>query len=175
MLYSIRVAMHDGTLSKMSGTCEADKTFVGGQAKNMHKLARATRIKGRDAVGKAIVQGVLQRGDRVIVGVVDNTKRKTLMPNIRSVVEKGSTVYSDALKSYEGLASDYVHETVDHAREYVRGDVYTNGMENFWSLLKEESTGRTSALCRGSRSGTSMSRSSDSTSGRSRTVSGSMK
>ncbi len=136
MLHRIRLAMQEGTLLKMSGTCEADETFVGGKAKNMHKFARATRIKGRGAVGKAIVQGVLQRGGRVIAGVVGNTKRKTLMPNIRSVVEKGSKVYSDALKSYEGLSSDYVHETVDHAREYVRGDVHTNGMENFWSLLK---------------------------------------
>ena len=136
MLHRIRLAMQDGSLLKMTGTCEADETFVGAKAKNMHKFARATRIKGRGAVGKAIVQGVLQRGGRVIAGVVGNTKRKTLMPNIRSVVAKGSTVYSDALKSYEGLSSDYIHETVDHAREYVRGDVHTNGMENFWSLLK---------------------------------------
>ena len=136
MLHRIRLAMQDGTLMKMSGTCEADETFYGGLAKNMHKSERAKRIKGRGAVGKTIVQGILQRGGRVVADVVNNTKRKTLQPNIRSVVEAGSTVYTDALKSYDGLQGDYVHETVDHAREYVRGEVHTNGMENFWSLLK---------------------------------------
>ena len=136
MLHRIRLAMQEGSLLKMSGTCEADETFVGGKAKNMHKAEREKRINGRGAVGKTIIQGILKRGGRVVADVVNNTKRKTLQPNIRSVVETGSTVYSDALKSYEGLSSDYIHETVDHAREYVRGDVHTNGMENFWSLLK---------------------------------------
>ncbi len=136
MLHRIRLAMQEGTLLKMSGTCEADETFVGGKSKNMHRFQREKRIKGRGAVGKTIVQGILNRGGRVVADVVNNTKRKTLQPNIRSVVEAGSTVYTDALKSYEGLQSDYIHETVDHAREYVRGDVHTNGMENVWSLLK---------------------------------------
>ncbi len=136
MLHRIRLAMQEGTLMKMSGKCETDETFVGGKAKNMHKFPRERKIKGRGAVGKTIVQGILNRGGRVVADVVNNTKRKTLQPNVRSMVEPGSTVYSDALKSYEGLSSDYIHETVDHAREYVRGDVHTNGMENFWSLLK---------------------------------------
>ena len=136
MLHRIRLAMQDGTFTKMSGTIEADETFVGGKAKNMHKAARERKIKGRGAVGKTIVQGVLERGGKVIAGVVGNTKRKTLQPNIREVVEAGSTVYTDALKSYEGLEDAYLHDTVDHAIEYVRGDVHTNGMENFWSLLK---------------------------------------
>lgn len=122
MLHRIRLAMQDGSLlKKISGTCEADETFVGGKAKNMHKAERAKRIKGRGAVGKTIVQGILKRGGRVIADVVENAKRKTLVPNIQSVVEKGSTIYSDALKSYESLSSEYIHETVDHAREYVRG------------------------------------------------------
>ncbi|MEX0704851.1 MAG: IS1595 family transposase [Planctomycetales bacterium] len=136
MLHRIRLAMQDGSFTKMEGTVEADETFVGGKAKNMHKAKRSAKITGRGAVGKAIVQGVLQRGHRIIAGVVGNTKRRTLQPNVREVVEPGSTIYTDALKSYEGLEDVYLHETIDHAREYVRGSVHTNGMENFWSLLK---------------------------------------
>lgn len=136
MLHRIRLAMQDGSFTKLSGTVEADETFVGGKAKNMHKAERKRKIKGRGAVGKSIVQGVLERGGRVIAGVVDNAKRRTLQPNLRNVVEPGATIYTDALRSYDGLEDEYLHETVDHAKEYVRGDVHTNSMENFWSLLK---------------------------------------
>ncbi len=136
MLHRIRLAMQGGSFTKMSGTVEADETFVGGKAKNMHAKKRKEKIKGRGAMGKCIVQGVLQRGGKVVAGVVENSKRVTLQPNIRCTVEDGATVYTDALKSYEGLEDAYLHDTVDHAREYVRGDVHTNGMENFWSLLK---------------------------------------
>lgn len=136
MLHRVRLAMQEGSMTKLSGTVEADETFVGGKAKNMHPEKRKEKIKGRGAVGKTIVQGILQRGGMVIAGVVGNAKRKTLQPNIRNTVEAGSAVYTDALKSYEGLEDVYLHDTVDHAREYVRGDVHTNGMENFWSLLK---------------------------------------
>ncbi|MDZ4687861.1 MAG: IS1595 family transposase [Planctomycetaceae bacterium] len=136
MLHRVRLAMQEGSMTKLSGTVEADETFVGGAAKNMHAAKRKEKIKGRGAVGKTIVQGVLQRGGAVIAGVVENSKRKTLQPNIRNVVEAGATIYTDALRSYEGLEDAYLHDTVDHAREYVRGNVHTNGMENFWSLLK---------------------------------------
>ena len=136
MLHRIRLAMQEGSFTKLNGTVEADESFVGGKAKNMHKAKRKERIKGRGAVGKSIVQGVLQRGGRIIAGVVDNAKRRTLQPNLRRVVESGATIYTDALRSYAGLEDDYLHDTVDHAKEYVRGDVHTNGMENFWSLLK---------------------------------------
>ena len=102
----------------------------------MHKAIKAQRITGRGAVGKAVVHGILARGGKVIAQVVKDQKRKTLQPKIRAAVEAGSTVYTDALKSYEGLEDMYAHEMIDHAKEYVRGDVHTNSMENFWSLLK---------------------------------------
>lgn len=136
MLHRIRLAMQDGSFTKLSRTVEADETFVGGKAKNMHKSKREKKIKGRGAVGKTIVQGVLERGGKVIAGVVKNAKRRTLQPNVRSAVESGAAVYTDSLRSYDGLEDEYLHDTVDHAFEYVRGDVHTNGMENFWSLLK---------------------------------------
>jgi transposase-like protein len=78
----------------------------------------------------------MERGGTVIAGVVKDTRRKTIQPHVRGMVEPGSTIYTDALASYVGLEDEYLHETVDHAKEYVRGDVHTNCMENFWSLLK---------------------------------------
>ena len=136
MLHRVRLAMQEGGFTKMQGTCEADETFVGGKAKNMHADVRKRKIKGTGTVGKAIVQGVMERGGKVSAGVVKNTKRSTLQSNVRKVVEPGSSIYTDALASYAGLADDYLHETVDHAVEYVKGDAHTNSMENFWSLLK---------------------------------------
>ena len=136
MLHRIRLAMQEGSFVKMSGTVEAEETYVGGKAKNMHYAVKKERIVGRGATGKTIVQGILNRKGRVFADVVPNAKRKTLKPNIEAVVEAGSTVYTDALKSYDGLAEKYAHETIDHSKAYVRGDVHTNGMENFWSLLK---------------------------------------
>lgn len=137
MLHRIRLAMQDGTLRKISGTVEADETFVGGKARNMHKSVRRRKIGGATGfVGKTIVQGLLERGGKVKAMVVRNTKRSTLVGNIENHVEQGATIYTDALESYEILAKKFIHETVDHAVAYVKDNCHTNGMENFWSLLK---------------------------------------
>ena len=79
---------------------------------------------------------VSTRKGRVIADVVPNTKRKTLNPNIEAVVEPGSTIYTDALRSYDGLAEKYEHETVDHAKEYVRGNASTNTIDGYFSIFK---------------------------------------
>ena len=136
MLHRIRLAMQEGSFVKLKGTIESDETFVGGKSKNMHKDVRARKITGRGPSGKAIVHGVLERGGKIIAGVVKNRKRPSVQKAIRENVEPGSTVYSDELKSYIGLDDQFTHEMIDHAKEYVRGDVHVNGMENFWSLLK---------------------------------------
>jgi transposase-like protein len=141
LLHRIRLAMKMGTFEMMSGVVESDETFIGGKAKNMHRSRRKEAIQGRGAVGKAVVHGILQRSamkheSKVKAGVVKNTKRKSLVPVIRESVEAGSTVFTDALPSYNALAADFTHEAIDHAVAYVRGAVHTNGLENFWSLLK---------------------------------------
>jgi transposase-like protein len=136
LLHRIRLAMQNGTLGKLSGEVEVDETFIGGKARNMHKDKRAEKITGRGASGKAIVIGVLERKGEVRTKVIPNTKKGTVQAEVRAQVEPGSLVCTDALKSYEGLAPDFVHEAVDHAVEYVRGNVHTNGLENYWSLLK---------------------------------------
>lgn len=145
MLHRIRLAMQMGSLEKPSGgsdESEADETYVGGKSKNMHKAARKRKIPGSGVAGKAVVMGVLSRGagtnpSRMVVAkhLPDATKAR-LQAEVRAAVAEGTKIYTDSHAGYHGLASDYVHEVVDHAVEYVRGRVHTNGMENFWSLLK---------------------------------------
>lgn len=144
MLQRIRLAMQQsqggGT---MGGTIEVDETYVGGKARNMHKGSerRARQRRGRSREGKAVVMGLLERGtrnnpSRFRAQVVQNVKRGTLHAIVRENVGEGSAIYSDALRSYRGLEQGYDHRVIDHAVEYVRGLVHTNGAENFWSLLK---------------------------------------
>jgi transposase-like protein len=137
MLHRIRLAMQTGSFEKMQGEVEADETFIGGKAKFMHSAKRAERIHGRGTVGKTVVQGLLERGGEVRVSVVPNQKKGTLQENVRRNVLPGAHVFTDTLRSYEGLSVQYVHGMVDHsAGKYVDGKVHTNGMENFWSLTK---------------------------------------
>jgi transposase-like protein len=141
MDHRIRLAMRTGTFLKMSGEVEADESFIGGLAKNMHRHVRARKIKGTGGSGKEAVLGILERGDdehssRIKTSHVPNVKRRTLAPEIRACVEPGSTIYTDELKSYIGLGDAYDHQTIDHAIEFVRERVHVNGTENFWSLFK---------------------------------------
>jgi transposase-like protein len=136
MLHRIRYAMHHGTINKMSGTIEADETFIGGKARFMHKGRREKMIKGRGPMGKEIVFGLLDRETGKVYTKHVGTRRKgDIHKTVRMIVEPGSELNTDALKSYDGLA-EYTHKVVDHAEKYVDGTVHTNRMENFWSLLK---------------------------------------
>ena len=144
MLHRIRLALQAGTIMKVGGNggeVEADETFIGGKARNMHLSVKARRITGTGTKDKVAVMGILERGGRVKTIVVPNRKKAALQSEIRTHVEAGATLYTDALLSYEGLAGDYAHKVVDHAVEYVNGRVYTNGLENFWSLLKRGISG----------------------------------
>lgn len=141
MLHRIRLAMQAGSLLKAEGSVEADETFIGGLAKNMHRDKREKKIKGTGGSGKAIVMGVLERKSperqsRVRARVIESTGKAVLHAEIRAHVAPGSALYTDAHQGYRGLSAEYKHEVVDHAVEYVRDNVHTNGMENFWSLLK---------------------------------------
>jgi transposase-like protein len=142
MMHRIRYAMHHGTINKMTGTVEADETFIGGKARNMHADKRSEKIHGRGPEGKAIVFGLLERETgKVRTSVVGTRRKHDLQAATRSNVTVGSALYSDALKSYDGLESEYAHKVVDHAEQYVDGAVHTNRLENFWSLLKRSIKG----------------------------------
>jgi transposase-like protein len=136
MLHRIRLAMQNGSIEKLSGKVEVDETWIGGKARNMHRSERARKIHGTGGMGKVAVMGLLERHGEVRTAVVPNTKRKSLRREIDTHIEKGAMVYSDALKSYNNLNYDYIHNVINHAEKYVDGHIHVNGVENFWSLLK---------------------------------------
>ncbi|HEV2380145.1 MAG TPA: IS1595 family transposase [Terriglobia bacterium] len=137
MLHRLRKAMQTGSfLKKFSGEVEVDETFIGGKARNMHISKRAQRIHGTGGNDKVAVMGFLERGGEVRTTIVENRKKALLQDEVRKNVSAGAALYSDALASYDGLDGEFFHQVVDHAVEYVRGNVHTNGLENFWSLVK---------------------------------------
>lgn len=143
LLQRIRLAMQTGTFEKLGGQVEVDETFIGGKARFMHPHKRAEKIKGTGGSGKVAVMGLLQRHGHggkkhstVRTQVVATRKRHELDAAVRQHVETGAEIFTDELPSYNQLAPDYVHNVINHAETYVKGNVHTNGMENFWSLLK---------------------------------------
>lgn len=85
---------------------------------------------------KRIVHGLLERGGEVRAKVVESTEAQELQGEVRANVAKGSVVYTDAHRAYQGLHDAYVHDFIDHTVEYVRDNIHTNGLENFWALFK---------------------------------------
>ncbi|MGH9452432.1 MAG: IS1595 family transposase, partial [Terriglobia bacterium] len=136
MDHRIRLALGLDSSDKLCGEVEVDETFIGGKARNMHQSKREQRIHGTGGKDKVPVMGFLERGGEVRTAVVDSRKKGVLQSEVRNNVSAGAALYSDALASYEGLDGEFFHQVVDHAVEYVRGRVHTNGLENFWSLVK---------------------------------------
>jgi transposase-like protein len=143
MLQRLRHALQSGSIlktGKLGGEgseVEADETFIGGNLRKMHKERRDRYNHQRGAIGKAVVSGLLDRNKKQVrASVVPNTTRGILQDQVRRHVESGTNVYTDEALAYYGLDYDYVHQVVNHAKEYVSGRVHTNGLENFWSLLK---------------------------------------
>jgi transposase-like protein len=142
MMHRIRLALQDETFgSKLGGEVEVDETFIGGKARNMHLDKRERRITGTGGKDKTLVLGILERGGKIRTAVVADRKRAGLQAQVKAHVQAGAALYTDALQSYNGLAREYAHKVVDHAEQYVDGQVHTNGLENFWSLLKRGISG----------------------------------
>jgi transposase-like protein len=141
MLHRIRLGMQTDSMLKLGGNggeVEADETFIGGKARNMHKDVRARRItgQGKNVQDKTVIMGMLERGGQIRAHVIPDRRKETLQPIVRQHVSAGAALFTDELVGYQGLAGEYQHQIVDHASRYVDGKVHTNGMENFWSLLK---------------------------------------
>jgi transposase-like protein len=145
MLHRLRLAIQSNSVMKMDGEVEVDETYIGGRARSMNTKQKAKRraanpsMKG--AWGMSPVQGLLERttekkASRVILQHVENNRKKTLDANVRKYVLKGAEVHTDQLLSYENLGDEYTHNVINHAECYAKGKVHTNGMENFWCLLK---------------------------------------
>lgn len=148
MLHRIRLAIRSGSFRKLGGPgveVEADEAFVGGKAKNMHGVRRASMKQAREScvhgdtrlIGKAAIMGVLDRSQRKVrATVVPAVNRGTVQTAVLDHVEQGSKIYTDEAALYRTLPNTYTHAFVNHMERYVDGRVHTNGLENFWSLLK---------------------------------------
>ncbi len=136
LLHRIRLAMQTGTFEKLTGQVEADETYIGGLARNMHRDKRHAKITGTGGNGKVAVMGLLERNGKVRAKVIADARQETLHDEVKQHVEKGAELFTDGWKAYSGLNEDYIHQVIDHAEKYVDGQIHTNGIENFWSLLK---------------------------------------
>jgi transposase-like protein len=139
MLHRIRLAMKHKSLTLLKGEIEADETFVGGRIRATHRTPTdELKLKHGPATGKTTVFGMLEHGNpsQVRAMIVPDHKRSSLLPHIQENVAAGSALYTDALRSYRNLGQEYSHAYVDHMIEYVKGNVTTNRIENFWSCLK---------------------------------------
>jgi transposase-like protein len=154
MLQRIRFAMQSSSSKKFGGPgneVEADETFVGGRAKNMHASRRAMFKAARESanytgdanyINKTTVWGVLDREQRKVrATVVPKVNRESLQAAVLNQVEHGSKIYTDEASVYKSLPQEYTHEFVNHMERYVNGQVHTNGLENFWSLTKRTLSG----------------------------------
>lgn len=138
MLQRARLAMQDDKSGGMlGGQIEIDETFVGGKARNMHKdrKERAQAGGDRNTGWKAVVFGMLERDGRVRAAVLPDRKNATIRPVVREHVEKGAEIFSDE-HGHLWKMDEYTHNVINHLEHYVQGNVHTNGIENFWSLLK---------------------------------------
>jgi transposase-like protein len=147
MLQRLRFVMKEIKPVMMGETgtpVEMDETFIGGKPKNMHRSKRLKQRIGMNGYAeKTAVFGMLERGTRQVrATVIPNVKRETLQKKILEQVGFGSTIYTDGWPGYDGLtAKQFIHETVTHMDEYVRGEVSTQAIENFWSCLKRTLNG----------------------------------
>jgi hypothetical protein len=138
MVHRIRLTMQDQDGGKLSGQIEMDETFIGGKVKNMHHRRRpkGTGFSGKPiaALSKTIVVGMVERGGRVKAQVVRERTQMVLNEIAKTNITSDSTLITDEWSGYKGI--DLQHEIINHMESYVRGQIHTNGIENFWSLLK---------------------------------------
>ena len=139
---AIRSELMEQTDEPLGGTVELDESYFGGKAINMHHEKRK-RLAGRGTAGKQPVFGMVERQGHVVAVTVPNTARATLMPYITERVIPATTVYTDEMSSYDPLGQQgFKHDRVNHsAKVYVSGDVHTNTIEGFWSLVKRGISG----------------------------------
>jgi transposase-like protein len=137
MLHRVRLAMQDElTGGSLGGEVEVDETYIGGKARNMHRAhKRRVQAKGRNTGGKTVVFGMLERGKTVRATVLPDRTKASIQPVVRGSVEPGTEIFSDE-HGDSWRMGEYTHSIVNHLEAYVDGNIHTNGIENFWSLLK---------------------------------------
>jgi hypothetical protein len=140
-------ALQTGSLTKLGGSgtpVEVDETFIGGKARFMHRDKRE-RMSSRGGMqgghGKAIVMGLLERGGKVKASVIPHRKESIPEMIVREMVEPGAEVHTDEFTGYYNLKDGFTHKVINHLEGYVKENVHTNGIENFWSCLKRGISG----------------------------------
>lgn len=144
VLHRLRLALQNKSLGKIGGKgseVEVDETFIGGAARFMHADVRNGKMP-RSGADKTPIIGMLERGGEIRASVIPNTRKQHIEGQIHGHIKAHSAIYTDALYSYQNLKhQDFIHGVIDHAEKYVDGRVHTNGLENFWSLLKRQLKG----------------------------------
>ncbi len=137
MRHRIRLALQHGSIDrKLMGEVEVDETYIGGKARNMHKDKQVKMLRNEGSFRKAVVVGMLERKGEVRTEVLNRATRKLLGETVKRHVVPGSNLFTDEQKGYMQVGKEYAHQVINHAECYVRGDVHTNCIENYWSLLK---------------------------------------
>ncbi len=140
MLHRLRYAIQSKDGGKLGGSpqskVEIDETFIGGKARNMHRSRRQKMHNVGMYKAKTAVLGMLERGGKVKTHVIGQRVGKQMKEIIENSVLPGTWVMTDEFQGYQGLSSDFTHLVINHLERYVQGNVHTQGIENFWSLLK---------------------------------------
>jgi transposase-like protein len=139
MLQRLRLALQNGSITKLGGSgapVEVDETFIGGKARNMHKVRRIRITTVGKYAAKTVVVGVLERGGKVRTAVIPDRRGRVVDQIVRKHVLPGTEVHTDEFTGYTTLSDEYVHKVINHLEGYVKENVHTQGIENFWSLLK---------------------------------------
>jgi len=148
VLHRLRFALRTGSVTKLGGNgspVEVDETFIGGKARFMHRDKRE-RLSSQGGMhggahGKTIVMGMLERGGKVNAAVIPHRRQNLPEQIVRQMVEPGSEVHTDEFTGYSNLKDGFTHKVINHLEGYVRENVHTNGIENFWALLKRGLSG----------------------------------
>jgi transposase-like protein len=139
MLHRLRLVLQDkdgGILGGPGNKVEIDETFIGGKARNMHKSRRQRMTSVGKIASKTAVMGMLERGGKVKTHVLGQRVGKRMKEIIENSVLPGTWVMTDEFPGYHALKDNYTHLVINHLERYVQGNVHTQGIENFWSLLK---------------------------------------
>ena len=137
MMHRIRLALQNGSIDrKLTGDVEVDETYIGGQARNMHKDRQIKMKRVEGFYRKAVVIGMLERKGEVRTAVLNRASTKLIEKAVQEHVVPGSNLFSDEANAYVKVGKEYAHQVINHAETYVRGNVHTNSIENYWSLLK---------------------------------------
>lgn len=137
MMHRIRLALQKGSLDrKLMGEVEVDETYIGGQARFMHKDKHRKVKREEGYFRKAVVVGMLERKGEVRTEFINTASVKILKEQIKKHVVPGSDLITDEFASYAEAGREYAHKVINHAEAYVKGNIHTNSIESYWSLLK---------------------------------------